>query len=80
MFQATTMLFDGCMFPHCLDTMDHGHTCIDKYNLPEENILLEGGDGPQDVPDLWVLPNVPQGGPSYHQPPYRNMVIRLEIA
>ena len=58
-FQATTALFDEHMFSHCPDTMDQGHTCVDKYNLPEENILLEDGDGPQDVPDLWVPPNVP---------------------
>ena len=72
-FQATTALFDEHMFSHCPDTMDQGHTCVDKYNLPEENILLEDGDGPQDVPDLWVPPNVPnQEGPNYHQPLYRN--------
>ena len=53
--------------------MDQGHT-QHKYNLPEENILLEDGDGPQDVPDLCVPPNVPQGGLNYHQPPYRNTV------
>ena len=53
--------------------MDQGHTHVDKYNLPEENILLEDGDRPQDVPDLWVPPNMPQGGPDYHQPPYRNI-------
>ena len=51
--------------------MDQGHTHVDKYNLPEENILLKDGDGPQDVPDLWVLSNVPQGGLNYHQPLYR---------
>ena len=44
-FQATTTLFDERMFPYCLDTMDQGHTHIDKYNLPEKNILLEDGDG-----------------------------------
>ena len=52
--------------------MDQGHTHVDKYNLPEENILPEDGDGPQDVPDLWVPPNVPQGGPNHHQPLYRD--------
>ena len=56
------------MFPHCPDTMDQGHTHVDEYNLPEENILLKDGDGPQDVPDLWVPPNVPQGGLNYHNP------------
>ena len=45
-FQATTALFDECMFPHCPDTMDQSHTCVDKYNLPEEIILLEDSDGP----------------------------------
>ena len=71
-FQSTTALFDECMFPHCLDTMDQGHTHVDKYNLPEENILPEDGDGPQDVPDLWVPPSVPnQEGPNDHQPPYK---------
>ena len=54
-FQATTTLFDEKMFPHCLDTMDQGHTHVDEYNLPEENILPEDGDGPQDVPDYWPL-------------------------
>ena len=62
------MLFDEKMFPHCPDTMDWGHTCVEKYNLPEENILLEDNDGPQDVPDYWPLAGIDlQGGPRNHQ-------------
>ena len=56
-FQATTVLFDEKMFPHCPD-MDWGHTHVDKYNLPEENILLEDSDRPQDVPDYWPLAGI----------------------